>query len=266
MNSPTGKDVLISAKNSKADAAFWWLGQHSFIVKLGKKVILIDPYLKPSEKRNIPPFFAPEDAIGLVDMVFCTHDHSDHIDPFAITGLAKSEDILFLAPTAHRNRMLTLGVQPERLKTINHSEDVAFDEIKVHAIKCAHERFDETADGLFPHLGYVVSWKDKNLYHAGDTLWWEGLQGYLSKWPLNVAMVPINGRDAERFARNCLGNMTFQEAADLVGGLKVKLSVPTHYDMFNGNTEDPKRFEDYLKIKYPTHGYWIGKHLSEVTF
>jgi len=39
---------------------FWWLGQHSFIVKLAGKVLYIDPYLSPSPARQTPPLFQPE--------------------------------------------------------------------------------------------------------------------------------------------------------------------------------------------------------------
>ena len=45
--------------------------------------------------------------------------------------------------------------------------------------------------------------------------------------------------------------MSYQEAVDLAGSISPALSVPTHYDMFGGNLEDPKHFVDYLRVKYP---------------
>ena len=45
--------------------------------------------------------------------------------------------------------------------------------------------------------------------------------------------------------------MTYQEAVDLAGAIHPRVVVPTHYDMFAGNLEDPKLFVDYLNVKFP---------------
>ena len=58
--------------------------------------------------------------------------------------------------------------------------------------------------------------------------------------------------DARRLKRHCIGNMTYQEAADLAGALQPGLTVPAHYDMFAMNSLNPKLFFDYMKVKYPT--------------
>ncbi len=251
-----GKDLFgdVQACNT---SAFWWLGQHSFIVKLGDTILLIDPFLADMEGRNVPPLFSPEDATS-VQLVCCTHDHADHICPTAVSGLARATNAIFIAPKAHQKRILELGVPESRLVLLNDGEDATIHNVKVNAIKAAHEFFDETPEGFFPHLGYVLESANKTIYHAGDTLWWEGLQARLSRWSYDVAFVPINGRDAERYKNGIIGNMTFQEAADLLGGLNVKLSVPDHYDMFDANLGDPQAYVDYVNVKYPGRRVWVG--------
>jgi L-ascorbate metabolism protein UlaG (beta-lactamase superfamily) len=57
--------------------------------------------------------------------------------------------------------------------------------------------------------------------------------------PIDAALLPINGRDGARYRRNCIGNMTFQEAADLAGELHPRLVIPGHWDMFADNPGDP---------------------------
>ena len=261
-----GKALFQNVNECDDEAAFWWLGQHSFIVKMGAARLLIDPFLTEMEERTVPPLFAPKDAAGVIDIVVCTHDHLDHIDPAAIPGLARHTEALFVAPRAHRERMLSLDVPAGRLRTLDDGEKAEVRGVAVHAVKGAHERFEETDDGFFPFLGYVIKTGGKTLYHAGDTLWWEGLQAHLSRWRLDVAMVPINGRDAERYADNVMGNMTYQEAADLLGGLDVGLSVPAHYDMFTFNAEDPSLFADYMRVKHPNHPVWVGEPTERVSF
>lgn len=261
-----GTALFKDAATCDDPAAFWWLGQHSFLFKLGATRFLIDPFLTEMEERNVPPLFAPEDAAGVVDLVFCTHDHLDHIDPAAIPGLAAHTDARFVAPRAHAARMRSLDVPDDRLVLLDDEESVSLDALTIHAVKGAHERFEQTDEGHFPFLGYVIEGAGKTIYHAGDTVWWDGLQTRLASWTFDVAMVPINGRDAKRYADNIMGNMTYQEAVDLLGGLDVALSLPTHYDMFDFNGEDPTLFEDYMRVKYPNHAVWIGAPTERVSF
>jgi L-ascorbate metabolism protein UlaG (beta-lactamase superfamily) len=73
----------------------------------------------------------------------------------------------------------------------------------------------------------------------------------LRRWHLGLAFLPINGRDAKRLAAGCLGNMTYQEAADLAGSLRPGVTVPTHFEMFAMNSEDPRLFAEHMRVKYP---------------
>lgn len=261
-----GKELFAAVEDCVEEAAFWWLGQHSFIVKLGETVLLIDPFLMEREDRNVPPLFEPRDAANIVDLVLCTHDHADHIDPAAIPGLAAETRAQFVAPSAHEDRMLSLEVPPERLTLLDDDESADLAGVSIRAVKAAHEFFDQTDEGFYPFLGYVIEGAGRVVYHAGDTVWWDGLQTRLRRWHIDVALVPINGRDADRLSKNILGNMTYQEAADLVGGMAVNLAVPTHFDMFDGNAEDPQLFVDYVNVKYPTQAVWTGDYTEEVSF
>ena len=104
----------------------------------------------------------------------------------------------------------------------------------------------------------MIDTSDFCIYHAGDTVNYDGLLTRLQQFPLDVVFLPINGRDAGRFRRNCIGNLTYQEAVDLAGELRVRLAVPLHYDMFAANSEDPQKFADYLNAKWPGVRSWVG--------
>jgi L-ascorbate 6-phosphate lactonase len=244
---------------------FWWLGQHSFILKLGTITLYIDPYLAPDEARQTPPLLAPEQVTN-ADLVLCTHDHGDHMDPYAITGILKaSPQALFVAPRAHRQRMIGIGVPGLRLWLINDGQPLRFRDAIITGVKGKHEFFHETPDG-FPYLGYVVAANGVTCYHSGDTLVYDGLLATLRRWQLDVAFLPINGRDADRFRDGCIGNMSYQEAVELAGDLRVGLAVPAHWDMFAHNSEDPRKFVDYLAAKYPEVPAWVGRAGERVLF
>ncbi len=241
-------------------AAFWWLGQLSYVVKVGGKVLYFDPFLAPSERRNVPPLFQA-DEITHADFVFGSHDHGDHIDPVAIQGIAAaSPQARFVCSRVSRQRLLALGVPAERIIALD--EGIVFQEagVKISAIAAQHEFFDRDPELGYPYLSYIVEADGVTIYHSGDTLCYDGMIAKLRRWQIALAFVPINGRDAERYRRNCIGNMTYQEAVDLAGDLRPRLTVPGHYEMFDGNTQDPKLFADYIEAKFPGLPYWLGEH------
>jgi len=129
-------------------------------------------------------------------------------------------------------------------------------------VAAAHERLDaDEATGLYPYLGYVIEAIGCRVYHAGDTCRYEGLETRLKELaPLDVMFLPINGRDAQRLAGGCIGNMTYQEAVDLAGEVGPRLAVAAHFEMFANNTEDPAKFVEYMNVKFPSVRPLIPEH------
>ncbi len=252
------RDEIARTRTEPGQVAFWWLGQHSFILKGGETVVYIDPYLSPSPARQTPPLLTPA-AVTDADLVLCTHDHGDHIDPGAIPGIAAASPAArFVAPRPAGQRMRELGVSPDRLTLLTDGEEAEWRGVRVTAVKSKHERFDEVPGVGFPFLGYVIALNGATLYHAGDTLVYEGLVTTLQRHAPSVLFLPINGRCADRLRSGCIGNMTYQEAVDLAGDVGARWAVPTHYDMFIGNQEDPTKFVRYMEVKFPEIRTWVG--------
>jgi len=264
---PSGKAIIeqIDQYSPTADSfAFWWLGQASVVVKIAGLTIYIDPYLSPDSSRQVPPLLKPEDITN-ADLVLCTHDHGDHIDPYAVAGIAQtSPQARFIVPSTATQRVIDLSIAADRVVGLNDSQAHRHDDLTVTAVKANHEFFYKTQQGEYPYLGYIVQHGDLQFYHSGDTIIYDGLLTYLQKFDFSIVFLPINGRDAARFSRGCLGNMTYQEAVDLAGQLKATLTVPIHYDMFADNAEDPQNFVDYLNVKYPGSDCWVGKPGTKV--
>lgn len=258
-------ESVSETKTAYGEAVFWWMGQHSFILKLGDRIVYIDPYLSPNPARRTPPLLLPSETAH-ADLILCTHDHTDHIDPGSMPGIAKAaSDAVFVAPKTARQRMLDLGVNEKRLVSLNAEDVYEGGWIRVTAVKGKHEFFDHDPLLGYPYLGYVIEANGAALYHAGDTIVYEGLVSTLQAWDFDAVFLPINGRDARRLKAGCLGNMTFQEAVDLAGDLSTRWAVPTHYEMFEGNSANPQDFTDYLSAKYPQIRTWVGEAGEPVT-
>jgi len=236
-----------------------------FILKIGAAVCYFDPYLAPKPTRRVPPLLRPEEVTN-ADLVFGSHDHSDHIDPTALPGIAAaSPRARFVCSRVNRARLIGLGIPEGRVVALDDGGVHEAAGLRITAVAAQHEFFDRHAELGYPHLSFVVESGGATVYHAGDTLKYDGLSARLSRWGLDLAFLPINGRDAVRFTRGTIGNMTYQEAVDLAGDLSPRLTVPGHYDMFAHNAEDPRKFTEYMDAKFPALRYWVGPHGQAVT-
>jgi L-ascorbate metabolism protein UlaG (beta-lactamase superfamily) len=248
---------------AKGNMAFWWLGQLGYAVKLGDVVIYIDAFLSEIPGRNIPALLKPEEIVN-ADFIFGSHDHIDHIDRDVWYQLSlSSPKAKFIVPKLIVKELSEdLNIPENRFVGIDDGMSVFEGELKITGIAAAHEFLDQDeTSGNYPYLGYVIEGNGCVFYHSGDTCIYEGLQSKLKKWDkFNVMFIPINGRNAKRYLLNLIGNMTYQEAVDLVGSLNPKLAVPGHYEMFTDNSENPLLFADYIDVKYPVMKYWIGEH------
>jgi L-ascorbate metabolism protein UlaG (beta-lactamase superfamily) len=96
--------------------------------------------------------------------------------------------------------------------------------------------------GQVRYLGYVLDTPAGRVYHAGDTLRWPGQAELLAGLAVDVALLPINGRDAEREARDIVGNLDGAEALALARDAAIGSVVPMHYDLMEGNLADVEAF------------------------
>ncbi|MBQ9062227.1 MAG: MBL fold metallo-hydrolase [Eubacterium sp.] len=245
-------DLVRNTETPSGTAAMWWLGQMGLLVKIGDVVLCIDYYAAPSPKRQIlPP--VPVTEMQFVDLFLGTHDHIDHIDhPSWKIWADTCPDAQFIIPELHRQTLLDEGFDNSRLTGLNEGLSFTYNGVTVHAIAAAHEFLNQdAATGLYPCLQYIIEGNGIRLYHAGDTLRYDGMRAKLQAFGhIDAAILPINGRDAKRYRRNTIGNMTFQEAVDLAGELQPGVVIPGHWDMFAHNSADPAEFADYLDAKY----------------
>ncbi len=247
----------------------WWLGQMGLMIKAGQTTICIDYYASREENRRTQPPI-PVDELRGVDAFLGTHDHLDHIDHGAWKIWAKTNPYAkFIFSGAHRDTVLADGVDPQNAIGLNDGESVAVGDFTIHAIAAAHEFLDRDPEtGLYPHLQYIIECSGILIHHAGDTVRYEGMLSKLKSFGhIDIQLLPINGRDAKRYRRNCIGNMTFQEAADLAGEVGPEIVIPGHWDMFADNSADPEEFADYLDAKYHDRiKCRIPKVMEEIVF
>jgi L-ascorbate 6-phosphate lactonase len=237
--------------------ALWGLGQVGVAIKGPTGVIYVDPYLTDSDgeggslPRTFPPPIAPA-AVTNASAVLLTHVHIDHTDPDTVLPLSEaSPEARFVAPFTSRDTLVDAGLEESRILVPEVGEQLEVSGATVTAVPSAHTELEYDAGRGYPYLGYVIEWNGVTVYHAGDTVIYDGMVETLSSWDIDVAFVPINGRDYFRTGRGIIGNTGFREAAELTEVLDVGLLVPTHYDLIAGNTADPGHFVSHLYATNP---------------
>ncbi len=232
--------------------AFWGLGQVGVAIKGPTGVLYVDPYLTDSDgeggrlERSFPPPLEPEEVTN-ASAVLLTHDHVDHTDPETLLPLASaSPGARFVCPSTSRDTLVEAGLDRDRITVAEVGEPLEVAGATATAVPSAHTELERDPEGGYPYLGYVIEWNGVTLYHAGDTVIYDGLIETLGRWEIDVAFVPINGRDFFRTREGIVGNTDYREAAHLAEELGFGLVVPTHYDLFAFNAVDPGYFASYL--------------------
>ena len=227
----------------------YWLGQAGFVIESHDRRWLIDAYLSDSLARKycgekydhvrlMPVPIAPTELPPL-DAVLCTHRHTDHMDPDTLQPLAAAQPALrFVVPVASREEAAKrCAVANERLMLAHVGQAIALgDSVTVEPIASAHETFSVDAAGEHEWLGYIMTIEGIRIYHSGDCIPYDGLPDLLRERNVDVALLPVNGRDVERKTANVPGNFTLDEAIELCEHAAIRHMVAHHYGLFAFNT------------------------------
>jgi L-ascorbate 6-phosphate lactonase len=201
----------------------------------------------------------PERAEG-VDVVLCTHEHVDHFDAASAPVIAKaSPDAVFVVPTPIVDMAAEAGIESDRVAGIQPGDVLEIAGLTIRAVPAMHgvtldDAYgfgEELSGGLIRFVGYVVDANGVRLYHAGDTIHYPEMELALRDLSVDLALLPINGRDPEREARGIVGNLSEREAAWLAGAINAETVVPMHYDLFARNRGYPSRLVESVERDHP---------------
>jgi L-ascorbate 6-phosphate lactonase len=243
----------------EGQVALWWLGQSSFGLRTREATVLVDPFLSDHPDRLVA---APFDAasVGGVDVVAVTHDHLDHLDDESLPVLADASTAAqFVVPEPLSDRLAEIGIPSQRIVSAQPGKPVRLGGVILHPVPACHgdEPQDaygfgrERSGGLYRYLGYVLEFNGVRVYHAGDTIPYDGMEEVVAGIGVDVALLPINGRDAAREAQGIVGNLDEEEAARLAAAIGADLLVPMHYDMFAANPGSPERLVEIVRTAFP---------------
>ena len=265
--------ALRTLRLASGQVAMTWLGQASFAIRANDCLLLIDPFLSDHPERVVPTPFSGHQATD-VNAVLCTHEHLDHFDADAVKDIAAaSPQARIVVPRPMVPLVTQLGIETSRVVGAQPGDSIRFDGVTVEPVPAMHGLEVEDgytfghaqSDGLYRFLGYIIDAGGTRVYHAGDTVVYPDMADRLRAAHIDVALLPINGRDPEREALGLVGNMDHREAVTLAAAVDADVLIPMHWDMFPSNPGFPGRVIElateeypYLTVVFPARGRpWI---------
>lgn len=253
----TGTHAIAHIMQPWVRARIQWLGQAGFLIDTPSTRLIIDPYLSNSlgvkyagarfpHTRMMPVPVDPRDIRSL-RVYLATHHHGDHLDPDTVTAVVMhNPDCAFIVPAASRTNAKLVAVPSGRIIGADAFVPLKLGPVEIYPIPSAHEEL--TIDGAGHHifLGYVISIDGLTIYHSGDCAPYEGLVDNLSEFKIDVALLPVNGRDKARRDAGILGNFSLEEAVELARGAGFAHTIGHHFGMFDFNTIDVAEAERWL--------------------
>jgi L-ascorbate 6-phosphate lactonase len=236
-----------------------WLGQAGFLLEGHGARVLVDPWFSDHELR-VARAPSLSDLPGPIERVLASHGHEDHLDLAAIADLHRRDPsiaVVVPAPLVARVMEVAPGVRVDGVQPGDRIDDPA---LRIDVVPAWHGVV--VSDGYSygphgqptPHVGYVIHLGPIGVYHAGDTVVSAPLIDTLRDAQIDVALLPINGRDFFREADGILGNLDAVEAARFAAAIGARTLVPMHYEMVRGNTSTAGAVVDAVaRLDLPVH-------------
>lgn len=189
-------------KTASGDLKITFIGHATLMFDFGGKVIHIDPVGQYADYSKFPK----------ADLIFITHEHSDHLDTKAIETIRKNTTILIMNEACAEKVKGGIVFKNGDRKTVDGLEIDTVPAYNIVHMRSEGVPFHKKGTGN----GYIVKFSDKKVYIAGDT---ENSPEMKALKKIDVAFLPMN----------LPYTMTPEMVADAAKAFKPKILYPYHY-------------------------------------
>jgi len=242
----------LAASRAGTGMLLYWLGQAGFLIETGSCRLLVDPYLSDAlaakyrgkafnHERMMAAPITPY-ALPAIDLVLCTHHHTDHMDGETLSTIAsRFADTRFVIPAATQAlAQERIGVDRQRLISVDAGDRLELGRgVRLSVLRAAHETLQCDEGGHHLFLGYGIEAAGVRVFHSGDTIPFKGQNAEIVSFAPDLALLPVNGRPEALQSAGIAGNLTLDEAVDIAMKCNVPAVLAHHYGMFAFNTVAP---------------------------
>lgn len=222
-----------------------WLGHSTVLMKVGGKVLLIDPALS---SRVAPVFFlgnrfqAPPLSLSdlpPIDLVLISHDHYDHLDRTSIQRLIQGagKAATYVMPLGVGARVESFGIPSSQIVELDWWESFGeIGDIKITATPSQHFSGRGLGDSLRTlWAGFAIETMNLKGFYSGDTGYHSHFQEIGQKFEqFDFALLESGQYNQMWHYVHLLPEEVVQAAVDL----KAAQFLPMHWGMYNLSIHD----------------------------
>jgi L-ascorbate metabolism protein UlaG (beta-lactamase superfamily) len=201
----------------------------TLVLELGNRRFVVDPMLddagtrppiegtrNPIANPTVPLPFPAEEVVRGLDAIIVTHRHRDHLDGTAERLLPRDVPVFCQPEDEEALRELGLDARPV-------ADALDWDGLRIVRTPGRHGS-GEMATLLAPVSGFVLD----DLYVAGDTVWYEGVEETIARHEPRVAVVNAGGAEFEQGGLIIMGVDDVRQVA-----ARVPTVVAVHLEALN---------------------------------
>jgi N-acyl-phosphatidylethanolamine-hydrolysing phospholipase D len=211
-----------------------WIGHASVLIQIHDKVFLTDPVFTRTvgmlSRRVVEPGV---DATSLtrVDYVLISHTHFDHLNYGSLSELPKQGKLLIPMGAARYTPEFDFQ-ETREMKPWDVFEE---DGVRITAVPAQHFSGRYGFDVLWTagegYTGYIIQYKGKTVYFAGDTGYRDSLFAQIGqRFQIDVALLPIAPIEPREMMSRV--HLDPQRAVQAFGELHARLMIPIHHRTF----------------------------------
>jgi L-ascorbate metabolism protein UlaG (beta-lactamase superfamily) len=248
--------VLESLIGKGGGPSITWLGHAAFLVRMGGKTVLLDPYLgrfaSPLGPLGVERYAGPGLAVGglpPIDVLLVSHNHYDHLDEATIAALPGKAWTTVLAPLRLGDFFRERGYGDVR--ELDWHDVVKLGDLRITALPMIHwsrRGLGDTNSTLW--MGALLEAGGYRLLFLGDTSYGPLFHRLGERYgPVDLALVPIGAYDPPEMMAPLHVNP--EEAVQIGRDLKADAIMGHHWGtVVLSDTppfEPPKRFRAAAK-------------------
>jgi L-ascorbate 6-phosphate lactonase len=241
----SGNAVLDQIRSHHKGIAIWWMGNAGWLIKSDNLLIATDLTLDRDEKVQSPPVTAAEIAADL-DVLFATHHHGDHCNPYTIRELVNKSRCIFVLPSPCVKELAGIKIPRDRLIVPEPLHPFVVKGLRVEPIHAIHgnqeftvlTREPDFVEKIAHNCGYVFETHGKRFLEPGDSV--------LTEEHLSLRRIDV------LFVSPTVHNMYIDRSKILINRLQPAYIFPQHFGTYKEIEEElfwRRGYPDELKLQ-----------------
>lgn len=243
----------------KAPDSLTWVGHATYVLQLGGRVIVTDPFFSDNvayvRSRKVPPAFGPG-AIPRGSLVLISHNHYDHTDADSVAALAK-RDATFVCPLGLGDLLREMGAT--KVREMDWWQEATVNGSRLVCLPAQHwsRRLGQDYNQSL-WCSWLIERHGKRIYFGGDSGYFKGFKEIGRRWPgIQAALLGIGASMPRWFMH--YAHINVPEMFKAFEDLGAKLLVPTQWGVLKLGDEPAAWPAQEIREYLQRHPRWQGR-------